>query len=426
MSIDYEFNFHALYAAVGMWNAFFLMIYSLFGVSKLMKWSTRGIEEVFALFGVVALISFTKRDLSKNFARFYYSEACLNQDHQEQSEHQVAASAGSYDETICRRDASLLFLMLMLGTVWLGMTLYKFRKTPYLSPVRREILADYALPIAVITMSFVGSYLFSQVYVERLPKPAEFKLERAKVELLPWTGVFASCALGFTLSLLFFLDQNISAAMVHSPQNKLKKGTAYHYDLFVIAVLNIFLSMFGFPMMHGLLPQSPLHVRSLSDIEDRVEEGHLHEVVSNCRENRVTALVTHLLLFASLLLIPNPIDSIPRSVLNGLFLYIAITSLDGFHIFDRLLLMFTEQAKYPPNHYIRRCPQRTIHKFTFLQLFQLLVMCLFGFAPINVVEMFFPAIILLMIPFRHGVVPKLIEDKYLEHLDSKHHCDDTL
>lgn len=97
------------------------------------------------------------------------------------------------------------------------------------------------------------------------------------------------------------MDQNISAAMVHSPQNKyvtdtwqiisyktnemlisppprLKKGTAYHYDLLVIAVLNIFLSMFGFPMMHGLLPQSPLHVRSLSDIEDTVEEGHVHEV----------------------------------------------------------------------------------------------------------------------------------------------------
>lgn len=56
--------------------------------------------------------------------------------------------------------------------------------------------------------------------VEKLPTPAELRFERAKVELLPWSGIFTSCALGFTLSLLFFMDQNISAAMVNAPQNK--------------------------------------------------------------------------------------------------------------------------------------------------------------------------------------------------------------
>ena len=40
--------------------------------------------------------------------------------------------------------------------------------------------------------------------------------------------------LGFPLSLLFFMDQNISAAMVNSPDNKLVKGNAYHWDLLVI------------------------------------------------------------------------------------------------------------------------------------------------------------------------------------------------
>lgn len=47
-------------------------------------------------------------------------------------------------------------------------------------------------------------------------------------------------------------------------------------------------------------------------------------------------------------------------------------------------------------------------------------MCFFGFSPFNVVEMFFPVIILLMIPFRLKVVPKLIDQKYLDALDGKH------
>ena len=55
-----------------------------------------------------------------------------------------------------------------------------------------------------------------------------------------------------------------------------------------------------------------------------------------------------------------------------------------------------------------------------MQLIQLFVVCLFGFSPINAIEMFFPVIILLMIPFRHKFVPRYIEEKYLETLDASH------
>lgn len=34
--------------------------------------------------------------------------------------------------TGCQRENSLLFLLLMLGTVWLAVSLYNFNKTPYL------------------------------------------------------------------------------------------------------------------------------------------------------------------------------------------------------------------------------------------------------------------------------------------------------
>lgn len=66
MCIDYEFNFLSMYAAVGLWNAFFLIIYSLFGFSKLMKWCTRSTEEIFALFIVVAFITDASKDTLKS------------------------------------------------------------------------------------------------------------------------------------------------------------------------------------------------------------------------------------------------------------------------------------------------------------------------------------------------------------------------
>lgn len=66
MCLDYGFPFPAMYAAVGLWNGFFLILYSLFGFSRLMKWCTRSTEEIFALFIVVAFVTDATKDVLKS------------------------------------------------------------------------------------------------------------------------------------------------------------------------------------------------------------------------------------------------------------------------------------------------------------------------------------------------------------------------
>jgi sodium borate transporter 11 len=118
------------------------------------------------------------------------------------------------------------------------------------------------------------------------------------------------------------------------------------------------------------------------------------------RETRITGIVSHILIGLSVFLLPKPLMYIPTAVLDGLFLYMAITALNGNQMFERVTLLFMEQAAYPPNHYIRRCPQRKIHTFTFCQLVQLGLMCFFGFSPWPYIKMVFPVIILLLLPIR--------------------------
>jgi hypothetical protein len=48
--------------------------------------------------------------------------------------------------------------------------------------------------------------------------------------------------------------------------------------LFVVALVTAFLSLFGLPWMHATLPHSPLHVRGLADVEERVDQGHVYEM----------------------------------------------------------------------------------------------------------------------------------------------------
>ena len=47
----------------------------------------------------------------------------------------------------------------------------------------------------------------------------------------------------------------------------------------------------------------------------------------------------------------TPLTLIPKPVLDGLFLFVALTSLYGNQFFERILLLITEQSAYPPNHY---------------------------------------------------------------------------
>ena len=58
--------------------------------------------------------------------------------------------------------------------------------------------------------------------------------------------------------------------------HRLKKGPAYHWDMMVVALVNGILAYFGLPLVHGGLPHSPLHVRAMADVEDRVSQGHVY------------------------------------------------------------------------------------------------------------------------------------------------------
>ncbi len=74
--------------------------------------------------------------------------------------------------------------------------------------------------------------------------------------------------------------------MVNSPENKLLKGNAYHWDLLVVGAINAFLCVFGLPFLHAVLPHSPLHVKCLADTEERVENGYVRSLVVRVRETR--------------------------------------------------------------------------------------------------------------------------------------------
>ena len=161
-------DFYALYTSVGLWNAVYVILYAITNATKLMKYSTRSTEEIFALFICIAFTVDAVKDAVKDFQKNYLTSDCqqfdalvtanislnsgwsghgpflsppttnnkykrkLNDDLLLTLQITFILFSISVDIPLCRRENSLLFLLLMLGTLWLATTLYNFNQTPYL------------------------------------------------------------------------------------------------------------------------------------------------------------------------------------------------------------------------------------------------------------------------------------------------------
>ena len=416
--------FYTLYSMVGLSNSFFLILYSLVGASNIMMYCSRSTEEIVGLFISVAFVVDSVKYIVKEFNSYY----CFANLHNVTSMLNTTANTSIAKRAVeefnladCDPTKPMLAILLMLITVYLGVQIFNFKYSPYLNADKRVIVADYALVVAVISASVLGSYIFKSINLKQFTVNDEAPLFRfVDYKSPPPMAVVTSVGLGFLMSFLFFMEGNISASVVNNPQNKLKKGSAFHLDMFVTGAINAILSLFALPWVHGSLPHSPLHVRALADIEEHVENGHLTETIVYVRETRLTTFFSNVMIGLSLFMFPYPLNLIPIPVLYGLFLFLAVTSLGEFQMWERFVLIFTEQNLYPPIHYVRRVPQKIIHCFTLIQLIQLFGLCMVSFGGSAYLKMFFPFCIIMLLPIREKILPKMISDRYLEALDGEH------
>ncbi|XP_049441946.1 solute carrier family 4 member 11-like isoform X1 [Epinephelus fuscoguttatus] len=447
---DYDLDFDAFYACIGLWNSLFLILGGLFNVSLFMKLFKRSTEEVIALFISIAFVGDAVKGTVKIFQYFYHgpilattnSTVVLQQIAEllEKANNQTGNMLRHQNETVSlmehaeghvsiflpeslvvtTRERPILCLLLMLGTLWLGYALYLIKRSPYLNDKIREVVSDCALPISVVIFSFIGSYLFLDIELPMFSVHDGPIFNFPPFDKLSGMNTLSAVGLGFLLALLIFIDQNIVISLTHVPEHKLLKGTTFHWDLMLTGFINILMSCLGLPWMHAAFPHSSLHARQLAKVEQHVENGHLYTTIVSVKETRLTSLAANILIGLSAFMLPIPLQWIPKPVLYGLFLYIAATSLDGNQMVDRMCLLLKEQTSYPPTHYIRRVPQRKVHYFTAVQMIQLIILCAFGMYPLPYMKMVFPLLMILLVPVRISLLPRMIDAKYLDIMDSQH------
>lgn len=388
----WEIDFLPAYGWVGLWTMLFIVVLAATDASCFMRFFTRFTDETFS-----ALISLI----------FVYQAVLA-----------LVAIFQELDEGL-HHDTALLSLLLALGTFYIAMSLSRFRRSTYLLPWMREFLADFGPTIAIAAMTIIA-ILLHEVSLQVLPAAEKFGTTVGRPWLVDLFSVpnwvrFAAAGPALLVAVLVYLDQNITARLVNSPDHKLKKGEAYHLDLLVVGGLLGVCSLFGLPWLVAATVRSLNHVRSLATSEEMVtDNGQRHERVIHVRENRVTGLVIHVLIGLSLLLLAQ-LKYIPMAVLYGLFLFMGVVSMSGNQFFERLSLWLKEPTLYPATHYVRRVSTWTIHKFTLLQAVCLGVLWVVKGSALGIL---FPLFIALLVPVRY-FAGRFFSEKDLAALDAE-------
>ncbi|GMH43262.1 hypothetical protein BSKO_11184 [Bryopsis sp. KO-2023] len=145
------------------------------------------------------------------------------------------------------------------------------------------------------------------------------------------------------------------------------------------------------------------------------------EVVAiEVKEQRLTGFLQSLMV-AFCLALTQAIQRIPKSVLWGYFAYMAIESLPGSEFWERILLLFTDPKKrykmlegvHAP--YLETVPYAVIVKFTLFQLAYMLIV--YGITWAGIAGIAFPLAIMLLIPIRQYLMPKIFAPEHLRELD---------
>uniref|UniRef100_A0A7N5JRJ4 Anion exchange protein n=1 Tax=Ailuropoda melanoleuca TaxID=9646 RepID=A0A7N5JRJ4_AILME len=188
----------------------------------------------------------------------------------------------------------------------------------------------------------------------------------------PWWVYLASTLPALLVTILIFMDQQITAVIVNRKENKLRKAAGYHLDLFWVGILMALCSFMGLPWYVAATVISIAHIDSLKMETETSAPGEQPQFLG-VREQRVTGTIVFILTGISVFLAPV-LKYIPMPVLYGVFLYMGVASLNGIQFWERCKL-FLMPAKHQPDHaFLRHVPLRRIHLFTLVQILCLAVL----------------------------------------------------
>ncbi|CDW54031.1 electrogenic sodium bicarbonate cotransporter [Trichuris trichiura] len=448
---------------VGFWTSIVLLIFVAFDASVMVSWITRFTEEAFA--SLISLI-FLVKALEEMFA-ITETNPVLPKITVSLDDHKFFKANGSQsvrmarslpseshnftisecfelggrvqdDACIIEPNVYLFSVIMIILTAAIAFALKWFRHSSFFSSRVRNVIADFNVTIAIAVMAVLNACL--NIHAPCLSVPDRlvvscFALARSTFNCIafvlkptsgrswfvnplsidPWWLSLVAILPALFFSILILMDQNITSVIVNRPDNKLQKGFGYHLDLTVISVLMIVCSLLGIPFYVAATVISLMHLESLRIMSEIAAPGEKPAFLG-IKEQRVTALIAHILIGLAVFLTPV-MKLVPVPALLGIFIYMGIVSLIGQQFMERVLIIFMPAKHQPDYPWLRMVPLRKIHIFTAVQILSFVLLAIVE--EVKVVSMLFPLMLLVLICIRRFLLPLLFSKKELKVLDDE-------
>ncbi|KAJ8573671.1 hypothetical protein K7X08_010182 [Anisodus acutangulus] len=253
---------------VCVWTAILLFLLAILGACSIINRFTRLAGE---LFGMLIAMLFMQQAIKGLVEEFRVPK---------RNNHHLAEFIPSW------RFANGMFaLVLSFGLLLTALKSRKARSWRYGTGWLRSLTADYGVPLMVVVWTAV-SYLPSESVPEGIPRrlvspnpwsPGAYEnwtviKDMLNVPVLYILGAFVPATM---IAVLYYFDHSVASQLAQQKEFNLRKPSSFHYDLLLLGFLTLMCGLVGIPPSNGVIPQSPMHTKSLATLKHQLLRNRL-------------------------------------------------------------------------------------------------------------------------------------------------------
>ncbi|ONK78780.1 uncharacterized protein A4U43_C02F22330 [Asparagus officinalis] len=260
---------------VSVWTAFLLFLLAVLGACSIINRFTRIAGE---LFGLLIAMLFMQQAIKGLVDEFKIPE---------RENPKALEFVPSW-----RFGNGMFALVLSFGLLITALRSRKARSWRYGAGWLRGFIADYGVPLMVLVWTGV-SYIPSSSVPKGIPRrlfspnpwsPGAYSnwtviKEMLDVPILYIVGAFIPATM---IAVLYYFDHSVASQLAQQKEFNLRKPPSFHYDLLLLGCLTLLCGLLGIPPSNGVIPQSPMHTKSLATLKHQLLRNRL---VGTARES---------------------------------------------------------------------------------------------------------------------------------------------
>lgn len=198
-------------------------------------------------------------------------------------------------------------LLLCFGLLVTALKTRSARSWRYASGWLRGFTADYGVPLMVLFWTGVSYALVGKTATTTSSSDIAMDIPRRLSSPNPWDAnptarwriiedmgevpyayILMAVVPAVMLAGLYIFDHSAAAQMAEQETFNLRAPSAHHYDMLLLGLMVLICGLLGVPPCSGLIPQSPMHTKSLAKLNKQMVRRRLVETAKKGIEERVT------------------------------------------------------------------------------------------------------------------------------------------